>query len=117
MNKWCNNRLTVLGAKEQVQRFLSSKWDRRLGARYGEWIENFPRRVVCLFETDEPPLASLRRLSRRHPQLILLLDWEVERERIKGLVKAQAGSITHCQFEYCGLAHDLARAGPLSGYS
>ena len=100
MNKWCNNRLTVLGAKEQVQRFFKSKWDRGLHARYGEWMENFPRRVVCLFETDEPPLESLRRLSGRFPQLSLLLDWEVEGERIKGLVKAQAGSIAHCQFEY-----------------
>ena len=90
----------MLGSKEQVQRFLKSKWDRRLHARYGEWMENFPRRVVCLFETNEPPVESLRRLSRRHTQLILLLDYEVETERIKGLATAQRGRISHLQFEY-----------------
>jgi hypothetical protein len=41
----------------QVHRFLKSRWDRRLSARYCEWLENFPRRVVCSYETDEPPFS------------------------------------------------------------
>ena len=45
MDNRCINRLTVLGSKEQVQRFLKSKWDQRLSARYCEWMENFPGRV------------------------------------------------------------------------
>ena len=100
MDNRCNNRLTVLGSKEQVQRFLKSKWDQRLRARYCEWLENFPRRVVCLFETDGPPLELLRRLSRHEPQLTLMLDYEVEQRGIKGLAKAQAGRIAHCELEY-----------------
>jgi hypothetical protein len=96
----CINRLTVLGSKEQVQRFLKSKWERRLRARYCEWMENLPRRVVCLFETDEPPLASLRKISWRRRHLALLLDYEIERVRIKGLAKVQAGRIAHCELEY-----------------
>ena len=44
-----SNRLTVLGSKHQVQRFINSKWDRRLSTRYGEWIENSAGRFVCSF--------------------------------------------------------------------
>jgi hypothetical protein len=100
MDNRCINRLTVLGSEEQVQRFLKSKWDQRLSARYCEWLENFPRRVVCFFETDEPPMESLRKISRRRPELVLILDYEVESQRIKGLAKAQAGRIAHCELEY-----------------
>ncbi len=90
MDKRCNNRLTVLRPKGDLQRFLRSKWDRRLHARHGEWMENSPRRFVCLFETDEPFLEDLRRLSRHWPNLAFLLDCEVEAERVKGLAKASA---------------------------
>lgn len=100
MDNRCINRLTVLGSKEQVQRFLKSNWDQHLHAQYCEWMENLPRRVVCLFETDEPPLASLRKISRRRPHLILLLDYEIERQRIKGFAGVKAGQTMHCQFEY-----------------
>ena len=100
MDNRCINRLTVLGSKEQVQGFLKSKWGVRLRARYCEWMENFPRRVVCLFETDEPPLARLSGLSQRWPRLTLLMDYEAERQRIKGLAKANKGKISTCQFEY-----------------
>jgi hypothetical protein len=99
MQERCLNRLTVLGSKEAVERILRSGWERRSAGRYFEWLENFPRRVVCTFETDEPPLESLRRLSRRRPELVLLLDYEVERQRIKGLVKTQGGKITRFEIE------------------
>jgi hypothetical protein len=100
MDKRCSNRLTVLGSKEKIQGFLKSRWDRRLRARYCEWMENFPRRVVCLYETDEPPLEPLRKLSRRWPQLVFLLDWEWEDRRFKGLVNAKAGLLHSLQTEY-----------------
>ena len=100
MDNRCINRMTVLGSKEQVQRFLKSKWERRLHARYCEWIENFPCRVVCLFETDDPPLESLSKLSRGWPQLTLMVDYEIERQRIKGLAKTQEGQTSHCEFGY-----------------
>ena len=100
MEKRCLNRLTVIGSKEAVQLFFRSEWGRRLHGRHFELLETLPRRFGCLFETDEPPLEAIRRLSRRRPELVLILDYEVERQRIKGLAKARRGRISHCQFEY-----------------
>ncbi len=57
-------------------------------------------RYVSIFETDEPPLEPLRKLSRRWPRLVFLLDYEIESERTKGLLKAQTGRIASCQLEY-----------------
>src|SRR5437868_3923003 len=48
--KW-NNRLTVLGAKAQVQRFQKSTWNTALGARHRELLENSPCRFACEFKT------------------------------------------------------------------
>jgi hypothetical protein len=96
----CNNRLTVLGSKAQVQQFQKSHWDRHLGARHCELLENSNRRVACRFETKALPLQSLRRLSRRWPGLTLLIDYEVEESRIKGLAKAKAGQLEHCEISY-----------------
>ncbi len=100
MDKWCSNRLTVLGSKRQVQQFVKRNWERRLHARHGELMENSPRRFVCLFETDEPPLEPLRALSGRIRQGTFLLDYEIESERSKGLVRIRKGQIQHCQFSY-----------------
>jgi len=83
-----------------VQRFLKSNWDQRLQARHGELLENSPGRFVCLFETDEPPLKSLRGLSRRFPRLILLVDHESQTERVTGLAKIQDGEVQHFEISY-----------------
>jgi len=100
MDKWSNNRLTVVGPKAHVQRFLKSNWDQRLQARHRELWENSPGRFVCLFETDEPPLKSPRGLSRSFPRLIFLVDHEREAERIKGLAKIQDGEVQHFEISY-----------------
>jgi hypothetical protein len=100
MDKWCSNRLTGLGPKADLQRFLKSKWDKRLGARHGEWLENSSRRFVCVFDTDECPLEALRRLCGRWPKLVFLLDYEVECERLKGLAKADLGRLEHWETRY-----------------
>lgn len=100
MDKWSNNRLTVVGSEEELARFLKSQWDRSLGGRHGEMMENSPRRYVSVFETDEPPVEPLRKLSGRWRGLVFLLDYEIEAERTRGLVNAQAGRIASCQFEY-----------------
>ncbi len=101
MDKWCSNRLTVIGPEEDLRRFLRSIWGRRLHARHGELMENSPRRFVCVFDTQQPPLAELRSLSRRWPGLSLFLGYEVEAQGIKGLAKAQGGQMHYCQFSYC----------------
>ncbi len=90
----------MLGAKADLQRFLKTKWDRRLHARHGEWMENSPRRFVCQFEADEPPLEHLRKHSGRWTSLVFLLDYEVEAERVKGLAKASAGRVEHWETAY-----------------
>ena len=96
----CNNRLTVLGSRAQVQRFQKSHWDRRLRARHCELLENSDRRFACQFETEALPVQSLQRLSRAWPGLTLLLDYEVEESRIKGLAKAKAGQLEHYEISY-----------------
>jgi hypothetical protein len=100
MDNWSNDRLTVVGPEEDLARFLKSQWYRRLGARHGEMMENFRRRHVGVFETDEPPIEPLRKLSRRWPTLIFMLDYEVQVEPIKGLAKLSRGNLTHCQLNY-----------------
>ncbi len=100
MDKWCSNRLTVLGTKGQLQRFLESHWERHLHARHSELVENSPRRFVGVFETDAPPIAALRTLSRRWPGLIALLEHETQSERVKGLARIENGQIQHCQISY-----------------
>jgi hypothetical protein len=97
---WSDNRLTVIGARRQVHRFQQSTWATALGANHCELLENSPGRFSCQFDTEDPPLESLKRLSRRWPGLVLLLDHEEERQRIKGLAKAQKGQMAHCQFDF-----------------
>ena len=43
---------------------------------------------------------SVTLVSRRWPGLVFLLDYEAERQRQKGLVKAQAGLMAVFQIEY-----------------
>lgn len=96
----CHNRLIVLGAKPTVRRFVHGTWERTLRARYGEWLQNSPGRYVHQFETEMRPLEQLKKLSRQWPTLTLLLDYELERQRTKGVAKAKAGKIEHCDIYY-----------------
>jgi len=59
-----------------------------------------PCRFVGQFETDGHDLKRLQRLSRLHPGLVLLLDFEAFPGRIKGLAKAKAGELEHCEISY-----------------
>src|SRR5438045_3948810 len=86
-NSW-NNRLAVLGARSQVQRFQKSNWNTVLCTRHCELLENSPCRFACEFETERSLPEPLRKLARRWPRLTFLLDFESEAVRIKGLAKA-----------------------------
>ena len=97
----CECRLTVIGPKRDVQRFQISAWEKRLQARYLDLVLFSAHRFVCQFETDSRDgrdLKRLQRLSRSHPGLVLLLDYE--RPRLKGLAKAKAGELEHCEIGY-----------------
>ena len=98
----CECRLTVIGTKRDVQRFQASAWEKSLRVRYPEPLELSPCRFVGQFETGTPDLLLLRlqRLSWSHPGLVLLLDFEAFPERIKGLAKAKAGELEHCEISY-----------------
>ena len=96
----CECRLTVIGAKHEVQRFQNSAWQKTLCVRYPEPLEFSPRRFVCQFDTEDHDLRRLQRLSRRWPGLVLLLDFEIARHRIKGAAKAQVGELEHCEISY-----------------
>ena len=97
--KW-SNRLTVIGSRVQVQRFQKSNWDRHLRAQYCDLLECSPERFACQFSTQRFPLEALRRLSRQWSKLVPLLDCESEENRIKGLAKAKAGELEHCEITY-----------------
>ena len=93
-------RLTVIGSQLDVQSFRNSVWEKSLRSRYSEPLELSPRRFVCQFETPTHDLKRLQRLSRSHPRLVLLLDFEAFPGRIKGLAKAAAGELEHCEISY-----------------
>ena len=95
------SRLLVVGSKPMLSRFASSSWERILGAKFCEPVENSPRRHVIAFNTEQAPIVEpLRKLSRRWPKLIFLLDREWEDKRLKGFVHAKAGIIESYQLEY-----------------
>ena len=82
------HRLTVVGGRLRLRQFQNSHWLAVLHGRHAELLELPPPRFVCQFETAKNPLPALVRLSRSHPGLIFLLEYE--RARCKGLAKAQA---------------------------
>jgi hypothetical protein len=93
-----HNRLIVLGGRRTLRTFQNSDWLAAVRGRYAEPLEFAPTRFVCQFETPENPLPALRRLSRSHPGLLFLLDYETD--RLKGLAKAKAGRLTHHQIRF-----------------
>ena len=105
MRRRCECRLTAIGTKRDVRRFQASAWEKILRLRYPEPLEFSPCRFVCQFELVAPDCKALHwprlsRLSRTHPGLVLLLDFDAFPERIKGLAKARAGKLEHCEIGY-----------------
>lgn len=94
------NRLTVVGDRRRLRRLQNSDWLSVFAGRHAELLELPPTRFVCSFETATDPLPALQRLSRSHPELVFLLDFELMPARIKGLAKAKAGKLEHCEIGY-----------------
>jgi hypothetical protein len=97
---WTDNRITVIGPKQQVVLFRKSNWEDCLGARYGEFIEKSKGRFICEFKTITPPIELLRKLSAEWSRLVLLLDYEAQHQGLKGLAKAQAGQLQDYRISY-----------------
>ena len=84
-----------------LKKFTRSRWDKILEAKHCQLAENSPGRYINEFNTEEAPIIDpLRKLSRRWPKLIFLLDWEWEDKRPKGFVNAKAGILGSYQMEY-----------------
>ena len=97
----CNSRLTIVGPASDLKRFdRKSDWVREAGARYVELLEISPDRHSWQFETDEPPLKFLKSISARWSSLTVLLEYDWEDQRIKGLVKAKKGKLRHHRVKY-----------------
>ena len=95
------NRLLVVGPALDVTAFeRSADWMEAVGAKHVELLEQAPTRHAWQFETDAPPLKSLRDLSRRWPFLTLVLDYDCEDKRLKGLVRFKHGKSVHSQVLY-----------------
>jgi len=95
------NRLLVIGPKPLLKKFTRSHWEKILGAKHCELAENSPGRYISEFNTDEAPiLEPLRKLSRRWPKLIFLLDWGWEDKGLKGFVNAKTGILELYRLEY-----------------
>jgi hypothetical protein len=97
----CVNRLAVIGRLDRMTAFQKrSRWQAVLHARFGELLEMSEDRFAWSFETDAVPVEEIRKLSRRRPELVFLLDYEIAESRIKGIVKARAGEIERCDLSY-----------------
>ena len=92
------NRLIVIGDMRAVRRFARSRWLKAVGGRYSDPLELSPRRYACQFETTQSPLPVLQRISRKYPQLVFLLDYELG--RTKGLAMVKAGTLDDHQVTY-----------------
>ena len=99
MTSW-KCRLTLVGSERAVTAFSNSRWERTLGARHIDWLQLSPGRHVCQFDMALPPVTQLEEVSRRWTKLTLLLDYEEEHQRLKGLAKARGGQAEHHWFRY-----------------
>ncbi len=101
MDRYCENRLTVVGEVRQLKAFYQNEHGMaESGGRHFELMEHSPKRHVWQFGADAPPLGFLRNESRKWPLLVFLLDYDCEDDRVKGLVKATDGRLRHHRVSY-----------------
>jgi len=93
---WHHNRLTVVG--RGVRAFENTDWLSAMSGRYWDLIEFSPSRFVSQFDTLQNPLPALQHLSRSHPGLVFMLDYETV--RYMGLARAKAGQLIHHRVKY-----------------
>ena len=92
------NRITIVGPAKELRAFdRAEDWTRSGGVKHVELLEHSPDRHAWQFDTDVPPLAFLRSISRQWP-LTFLLVYDCEDQRLKGLIKAANGRLRHLGF-------------------
>lgn len=93
-------RLLVVGPMEKVKAFARGSWDKSLRAKHCEILERSPGRHYWQFDSSQSPIDAFGCVSSRFPGLVLFLDYEVEKARIKGLVRARNGRLDRCEFTH-----------------
>ena len=90
-------RLLVVGPASKQDTFESSEdWPPEFQCL--EPLELSPRRRLWQFEVDRVPVAFLRAVSLRHPQITFVVDFDDG--RTKGIVVAINGKLRRCQLRY-----------------
>ena len=92
MKPYCANRLTVVGRTKDIARFKTKYEPDYLGFAL---LETSRTRIAWQFETSQPPISEIIQLSTLWPSLVILLDYDRESRRRKGLVRAKAGETQH----------------------
>jgi hypothetical protein len=95
-----HNQLTVLGPAAPLKQFLKTEFQKRLQARFFDWIEDSKGRFICQFDTDTLAASRLQRVSREEPKLTFLLHYEDEEARHIGAAKSKSGKLEHHQIAY-----------------
>jgi len=96
----CTVRLTVLGARTTLLRFIRSDWDKALEAQFIEPWEMMKKRRTWIFSTNSAPVDGIQSLSCRWPTLTFLLDYEWESRQVKGIARAKAGKTEQHKLKY-----------------
>lgn len=89
----CSNRLLLVGPTDELKRFGHSRWANQAGARHIELLECSANRLALQFDSEQVPLAWLRKAAGQRPSVVLLLDFENEDTRTKGLAKAHRDNL------------------------
>jgi hypothetical protein len=101
MSRLIDVRLTVVGEENSLSRFERSGWTESLKARHIELFEHSRSRCVWWYQTQATsPFDRLASVSSRRARLVFLMDYEDQFGRVKGLARAKAGKIDHCQLAY-----------------
>ncbi|MCX6924349.1 MAG: hypothetical protein NT154_14210 [Verrucomicrobia bacterium] len=100
MPEYWTCRLLVVGPVNKVRAFVHSSWDKSLGAKHCEILECSPCRHSWQFELERSPLDALGHISSRFPGLVLFLEYEAEKARVKGLARVRNGRVDRCEFSY-----------------
>lgn len=101
MPELTRNRLTILGQPPAVGAFAASPWLKALHGRHPEVYYLGKNRHEWWFESEsQPPLPELENLSRQWPDLVFLLEFDSEKNRVKGLAKVETGRVELARFVY-----------------
>ena len=91
--------LSIIGPARALRRFdARAAWPRAM--RHPVLWRCSPDRHEWEFGSDRPCVGWLTKVSRFHPELVFLLQYDDERRRIRGLIRAGSGMTEHLHLIY-----------------